>query len=227
MEPVYCVGDSHSCVFSGTQSIFPAWPYPAPQEHPIFRARHIGPRTAYNFKTERCDVVLHTLDPGAVIMLCLGEIDCYLHLHQNSVSTGRELRTVVEECVTRYIETVVDIQHRGFVVLVHNVVPSQPRDDWEATTRRRYRDTYNTDKEFALPKENETNMLFNEYLARHCSINNIPFVNTWNAFVGPDDSANLDFKGPDKHHLGLNALPIVLAAVEKHGIFRESARPFQ
>ena len=47
---IHCIGDSHSAVFSGEETMQPEWPELASNKLPFFKSYRLGPATAYQLE---------------------------------------------------------------------------------------------------------------------------------------------------------------------------------
>ena len=56
---IHCIGDSHSAVFSGEETMQPEWPILASNKLPNFNSYRIGPATAYQLETKK-PIILST-----------------------------------------------------------------------------------------------------------------------------------------------------------------------
>jgi hypothetical protein len=54
---IHCIGDSHSCFFSGEDKIQPIWPEKSFDTLSYFRSYRIGPSTAYNLNNKRENII--------------------------------------------------------------------------------------------------------------------------------------------------------------------------
>lgn len=209
--PIYCIGDSHVCFFSGVDGVHGLWPDGVRDTLPWCNTRHVGPRTAYNLSISRISYVLDGFTSPENILLCFGEIDCFLHLHPVSERANCSLNEVVETCVSRYLKVASEIQNRGHLVLINNVIPSEPRKDCKVWGTTPYSEAFPST--CLAIEENEVNRLFNKYLKDGCERENMPFVSTFDALVDSDGRANLEYYSEDRHHLSMKAMPIVSEAV--------------
>lgn len=100
-------GDSHTMFWSGHEDIF--------TEGRLFRGLdllHAGPVTAHNIDDPaastggRALFAAHMAEHGhryGAVLLCMGEIDCRVHVIREAVLRDRDPRALVEETVGRYL----------------------------------------------------------------------------------------------------------------------------
>ena len=95
-----------------------------------FRTWFLGPILAYNFRQNHLQKVYKHIKENpkvfqrdnVVIMLAVGEIDCRVHLPK--YVGKRSVENVVEECVLRYHEAILELAHAGHKVAVMGAIPS-------------------------------------------------------------------------------------------------------
>lgn len=109
---IYCIGDSHVSVFSGrgtkdnpyTQPLFPLI---AKGDLPAFTPIRLGSILAYNLvgKTSRIFETLeyYKVSRDDVVLLSFGEIDCRMHILRQAQIFNEPVKSLVEECVARYL----------------------------------------------------------------------------------------------------------------------------
>ena len=111
MNMIHCIGDSHSCFFSGEDKIQPTWPEQSFDVLPYFRSYRIGPSTAYNLNNKKENIIEPliqslNLSEKDKLLFCFGEVDCRAHLIKQSQLQNRGICDIINECVFRYISSI-------------------------------------------------------------------------------------------------------------------------
>jgi hypothetical protein len=106
---IHCIGDSHSAVFSGEETMQPCWPDPAANKIAYFKSYRIGPATAYQLATKQpiIESLINSLELTSkdYLMFCFGEVDIRAHLIKQSQIQNRPVEELVVECVERYVQS--------------------------------------------------------------------------------------------------------------------------
>lgn len=213
---IHCIGDSHTCFFSGVDALQPLWPEPAPDLLPWFKTHHIGPALAYNLSRtgtrsggrERLFEVLdHTVPAGAPVLLSFGEIDCRAHLPKQAALRGTTLASVVDDCLDAYFTVVAEVAARGHPVIVYNAVPSRARN---RTKRRSEGDDYAA---FGSARQRrEAIHRFNAGAKSRCNGNTVRFLET-HPRLCDRRGRGLAWYFLDSIHLSQHAMPATLHAL--------------
>lgn len=213
--PIYCLGDSHVCLFSGQDAIQPGWPAPAEDLLPYFVTCHLGGSLAYNLtrsgtkslgRENLFGALQKTVPPGQTVLLSFGEIDCRAHVIKQAAKRQVPLETVVAECLENYFHVVREVQALGFPVIVYNAVPSAiPRP--RKTTRE---DDYIAVG--SLPERNAAIRAFNAGAKQRCAACGAKFLETAPAFVTAEGRA-ISWYYFDAIHLSQRAMPATLRAL--------------
>lgn len=217
INPIYCIGDSHVCLFSGQDAIQPGWPTRSEDLLPFFVTHHLGGALAYNLTRketqtrgrENLFTILETaVPPGGQVLLSFGEIDCRAHVLKQAARRNVSRETVVAECLDHYFQVVREVQARGFQVIVYNAVPSAiPR------ARKSRRD----DDFVAVGGWRERNHAIREFNAgakRRCADCGAKFLETAGAFVTAEGKA-VGWYYFDAIHLSQRAMPVTLLALAR------------
>lgn len=207
---IYCIGDSHVGVFSGTNSIQPRWPERSSDRLTFFRTFRIGPVLAYslhrdnttNMAKEKAADILHECVPNdAWILMSFGEIDCREHIRKQSISRKVALVDIISDCVDKYLLAVESLRG-GRKVIIYNAIPS-----------RRYTPTDRKPVISRVEKENKIKTRFNRYLAKRASVYGYSFLSIYRDVI---DSSGI---GKEKYylknasktpHLSKRSLPFIL-----------------
>jgi SAM-dependent methyltransferase len=222
-EPIFCVGDSHVCFFSGQDKIGECAPLTGDDLMPLFRTYWLGPVLAYNLiesgtttlGREKLHSLLSTgaIPVGSRILLSAGEIDCRMHLLKQAGSQGRPLESVVQECVQRYLGALLELKIGGWRPMVWAVVPSGDPDETQANPDWPHWGT--------VEQRNETVALFNRELERVMPANGIPVVSIYESINSEGRQRPEYFMDP--FHLSQTAMPLAIEAVKE--ALEQLARP--
>ena len=126
---MYFIGNSHANTFTGT--------HPAVQGQWSNRGNYnsysLGPVISYNFKDNHYERMrenaLPTVDKKSKLFLVVGEVDCRLHLPKQIEETGRDLESVVEECVERLFDVYILLKESGYNIMGWGGHPSTTDPD--------------------------------------------------------------------------------------------------
>jgi lysophospholipase L1-like esterase len=217
VTPIYCIGDSHVCLFSGQDAIQPGWPARSYDLLPFFITHHLGGVLAYNLP--RCGTkslgrenlfasLQKDVPAGSRVLLSFGEIDCRAHLIKQATNRNLPIETVVAECLDNYFQVVREVQALGYSVIIYNAVPSAI---WR-TRRTRREDDYIAVGNWQV--RNAAIHAFNAGAKRHCASYEAKFLDTAPAFVNPAGKA-VSWYYFDAIHLSQRALPLTLRALAK------------
>jgi hypothetical protein len=124
---IYCIGNSHANFFTNTApGAYLRW-----SKGDIFMSYFANPMIAYNFKNNHyLEVVKALKDVGSFsmesdyVMPIVGEIDCRWHLPFQINKQERNVESVVEECVDRYFQSILDFKSEGYNIVVWGGHPS-------------------------------------------------------------------------------------------------------
>ena len=152
-----------------------------------FRAWFLGPALAYNFYEHHLPKVYSFVkefpqvfnEKDMMLLMVFGEIDCRVHLPKH-VSKQRTIENVVEECVTRYHKSILDLKNKGFNVAVAGAQPSLSDESIlrkMTEKERRYNISGTTKIRNQVCKQWD---LFHNHL---CNQRDIPFVSIYNDLV--------------------------------------------
>lgn len=209
---IHCIGDSHSSFFSGQDTMQDEWPKRSKNRWPFFRAYRLGPALAYNLirsgttsrGREKMLAVLAGIPKGERILLCYGEIDCRAHLLKQAQAKSVAPESLVEECVHRYMQAVLDVRQRGYNVMVWNVVPptTLTGDEWAFPVSGSFEDRMTVTR------------YFNKCLSEACSRAGIPFVSIFDQLLGQDGTPDHRYFS-DRIHLSSEAIQFAVAELRK------------
>jgi hypothetical protein len=215
LEPIYCIGDSHVSLFTGTDTMPPVWPRKSKDCLPFFRTFRLGPVLAYNLvqtgtttrgREKLFDVLDSVVPKGSRVMLVFGEIDCRVQFIRQSRKQNQPIDVIVAGCVERYFSVVLEIRDRGYQPLIWNVIATanhMPDGDFPTV---------------GTPQErNHAAKLFNQKLEDCCDVNGIPFISIFDSIVDENNHTNMGYFW-DCVHLSQRAMPLAITAIQRYGI---------
>jgi hypothetical protein len=209
---IHCIGDSHVCFFSWKDGIHPQWPDYIGENMPFLTYR-LGACLAYSLCTfnsttkgrEMLLLLLSFLPKQSNILLCFGEIDCRSHLCKQADIQKRSYEDIVKECVNKYFGVILEIKTMGFSVGAWGAIPSTDFSDYEADHPF---PSYGT-----VQQRNTVTRLFNNYLGKLCSKNDIIFVSIFEDLINPDLNPKMEYF-IDQNHLSQNAFSMAISKIK-------------
>lgn len=210
---IHCIGDSHASFFSGYDEIQPQFPDQSRNLYPFFRSYRLGAVLAYNLVNlntreqgrEKLLDLISSLDTGAAVLLCFGEIDCRCHLLKQADIQNQPLEAVVGNCVKNYFSAVDELIERKFKVLVWGVIPS-------ARSSNEDYPTYGS-----MEQRNECTAQFNRQLKEECLKRGIAFISIFDNLINGQKETKLEYYF-DTIHLGQVARYMVLKEFKKNKV---------
>ena len=215
---IHCIGDSHSAVFSGEETMQPVWPESASNLLPYFKSYRIGAATAYQLhrKKEIIESILDlNLTSSDSIMFCFGEVDIRAHLIKQSHLQSIPIENIVKECVDRYIDAILYYQKYNVSILVWAPIAS-----WN-----KYR-SYTGPSFGTNIERNKVTEKFNTYLKQKCDVHGFKFISIFEEMLYKDYTTKQelldDWKGCHIH-LSQRAMPIILNKFKVEGIIHDES----
>ena len=213
---IHCIGDSHSAVFSGEEKMQPCWPEPASNLLPYFKSYRIGPATAYQLHTKQSIIesLIKTLNLSTedILMFCFGEVDIRAHLIKQSKLQNRDIESIVDECVNRYVNSV-----KYYTKYTSRILFWGPIASW------------NSDKPYSGPSygtnedRNLVTKIFNKKLEQESKTNNFDFITIFYDMLNNDMTTNLyyldDWEGSHMH-LSQRSMPIILQKFKEKDLIK-------
>lgn len=210
---IHCIGDSHSAVFSGEETMQPCWPYPAANKLPYFKTYRIGPATAYNLHTKQYIIqpLVETLnlDNDDKLLFCFGEVDNRAHLIKQSRLQNKNIDEIVEECVYRYLNSI-----KYYKKYTDNILFWGPIASWSDEKPYTTGPTYGTNVERNLVTEK-----FNILLKQKSEENGFGFISVFHEMLNSDMTTKsycLDDWEGCHIHLHQRFLPVILEEFKKN-----------
>lgn len=212
---IHCIGDSHVSVFTGQDTISSGYPC-AQDSISYFKTYRLGPVLAYNLCVAQHHSriglfdVLKTIPKNDYVMLCLGEIDCRMHLIRRlKESQNKSLKDVVCECVCRYFEVILEIKNMGFKTMVWGIPATSNVDCFELQNENVF-PHYGSYQE-----RNQAIRLFNNEIECLCKLNDVLFLSIFEDLVDENDRTKIDEYYMDTIHLGQKAMPLIVNKLKK------------
>lgn len=215
---IHVIGDSHSCIFSGQEG-YAIWDDAERATRdilPNFHSYRIGPATAYQFD-RKLGLVKNILgqfaDVHDTVIPCCGEVDCRAHLIKQSQTSERPIKDVVDECVIKYFQTILELRDwakgRNFKIAVWGPIASFP-------------DTIKYDGPFqgTCLERNHVTRLFTNLLRALCEATEIPFGSIFEAMLLPDGTTNPSYI-TDSIHSHTSTIPLILAEAKRIKLIKE------
>jgi hypothetical protein len=114
---IYVVGDSHVGLFVG---------------HEEFQTFHIGEPTAYNLvelkstnqSFKKLNEAMDKMEKRSRVILCVGEIDCRIHIYYQYRKTGRSMEKLISATVERYVEICHYLRINNFIPVGCSIPPA-------------------------------------------------------------------------------------------------------
>jgi hypothetical protein len=202
---IHCIGDSHSAVFSGEETMQPEWPLLASNTLPYFKSYRLGPATAYQLENKKHlidDIINQHYNEGDSLLFCFGEVDIRAHLIKQMELQNKSVKEIVKECVDRYFDVILSYKNRGINCIVWGPIAS-----WHES--RQY-----TGPSFgSCIERNTVTKEFNRYIEKLCSLNNVGFVTIFYDMVNENLETNtyyLDTWPGSNMHLSQTSMPTIL-----------------
>ena len=195
---VYAFGDSHAGKFGGSDKFVLVGP-PAP--------------TAYGLANEHSRsesilllrAMLWHVKPEDVILFVLGEIDCRIHIHRQSVESGESYQRICQQTVDRYGRIVKAVRDDNDVnVAVLDVPPAVAQGNEYGYEH------YGTRDQRALIA-----LTFNAELEFWCEDNGICFVSIYDDIVDYRGWLADEYAVEDEAHVKESATPFVVRELAK------------
>jgi hypothetical protein len=158
-----------------------------------FRAWFLGPVLAYNFYEHHLQKVYSFIEEfpaifnekDTTLVMIVGEIDCRVHLPKH-VTSEKSISSVVEDCVSRYHRSVLDLREKGFNIAVAGAQPSLTDESLEKRMPAR-------EREYNVAGDTETrNQICKHWDMFHghlCEQDKIPFVSIYQDLVQENGNA--------------------------------------
>jgi len=216
---IYCIGDSHSSVFTGKGSrgkdyMTPIWPQRGDNTNPNFRAYNIGPATAYQLSNKEnliSDLLTSEATVASKVLFCFGEVDIRAHLIKQSHAQKRPVEGIVKECVDRYSRTLSDFHKKGYSVWAWGPIASNPEE-------LPYKGLEGAGPIYGdCARRNSVTKIFNDMLEQNCKERDLGFVSIFDDMVLPNGNTKEELI-MDHIHLSQEAMPLIIEEFTKKGL---------
>lgn len=212
---IIVLGDSHVNFFSGNEQI-----NYVPIGHGInicppytnlpFTALHLGPCLAYNcnrpdsstrFRLKMDYLCQDFIQPGAILVCCLGEIDLRVHVFRQTTLQNTGYQPIIDSILQQYIIFLQGLQQAGYRVFCWGPIATQ-------------KDTCPIDSHFPRvgteSERNQATAYFNQQLSALCMEHDIGFLSIFDSMVTPQWETIDSYLSDDHCHLSQRALPLAL-----------------
>jgi len=209
---IFCFGNSHVGVFSGTNYPVPIWPERSNDLLPWFRTFNMGAVTAYQSMKhiQTIKSILATISEfdkeKDTLLLVFGEVDIRMHVYRQLTLQGRPIESIIEEVAKRYFEAVSVLLTEGFNIALYGCIATCTR----ATMFLR-RPPYGT-----IEERNEASALFDNLIRVFCKKHNLPYISIFNELLLEDGTSDLRYMDTfymgegNGLHIMTNILPLLL-----------------
>jgi hypothetical protein len=214
---IYCIGDSHSAVFSGEEKMQPIWPELSNNMIPYFCAYRIGPATAYNLHNKKhiIEKIIAAINfkQDDYLMFCFGEVDIRAHLLKQSKLQSKNINAIIEDCVDRYIDSILYYKKYNIKLLIWGVIAS-----WNELKPYMGGPTYGTNSE-----RNLITQKFNNLLQNKCSLIDVKYIDIFQEMLNDDYTTKIEYLDDwdGSHiHLSQSAMPLIIHKFKKEGFIK-------
>ena len=202
---IHCIGDSHSAVFSGEETMQPEWPELASNQLPYFNSYRLGPATAYQLESKKHlidEIITKHFNTGDMLLFCFGEVDIRAHLIKQMVLQNKTAEDIVKECVDRYFNVILSYKNSGIKCVVWGPIAS-----WHESK------IYSGPSFGTCVERNYFTRIFNTYIEKLCLSNDIGFVTIFYDMINENLETNtyyLDNWAGSHMHLSQTCMPLII-----------------
>jgi len=234
-EVVYCLGDSHTMFFAGTERLgfihyrrtgwwSPNWINRGLDLLPLFRTFHVGAATAWRAPDhgsstrarEKIELLIRRGDVprGAKLLLSFGEIDCRVHLPR-AIQGGKPMDDAVRATAEQFLRLPDWLRAQGFDVLIWAPPHVLPKDE---------------DLDAAFPFvgtwefRRDITLAYLDALHDRCRAENFPVASLYGHYHPADRKIPEGFCH-DGIHLSQRLMPLALKKIAATGFIPESHAP--
>lgn len=209
---IWCIGNSHSSFFTGTNTIAPSWEHAELDTIPGIRTHNLGPAIAYNFYTSHLPNVIEFCRQNVTqkdfVLMMIAEVDARWWMPFYSDRDGRYICDVIYECFHRYFNSILVLKEMGYNVGLWGVHPSTH----EGHCSDKDRPVFGT-----MQYRNEITRYWNYLSKLNCELHSMPFVNIFDKLVDEVDGQIITKPNTlfDYCHLSQNAMPFALEELKR------------
>lgn len=204
LKKIYCVGDSHTSIFSGYNKILPLAPN-TQKRYSLLEPYRLGAVLAYNIQQKETsthglekfnELVNSVIPPKANILLVFGEIDCRVHIVSQAHKQNVSIEKIVRNTINRYLEFITELKKQNFNLIICGVLPT--------TTLQSTNMDFPTSG--TIEERTQATLLFNKGLKAICENGNIQYLSIYDYVINTNGFMN-EYYFIDGYHLSNNALP--------------------
>jgi hypothetical protein len=206
---IHCIGNSHVNNFSNKVKLdFDD------SNSELFRLYRLGAIIAYNYKSSHLSKTLEILQKnykdGDLFTIVVGEVDCRLHLPQQSDIQNKTDEEIVKECTNRLMECYDMLSEEGYNFFVSGTHPTTTEGhDMSRSDRPIYSD---------WERRNNICVLWNNFLKQHCEKKNYLFVNIYDELVDGDNKTKMEYFLDYCHLNSSKVFPFIMNELSSKGI---------
>ena len=186
---IYCIGNSHVGIFSGTDLLSPVWPKKLPDRLPWFKTININAPTAYH-AMKHIETVKRVLGEissfnkqNDTVLLVFGEVDMRMHVYIQVARQKRSMEDIVNEIADRYLTAVSVLLKEKFNIALYGCIAS-----WIWSDDGENRTMYGTTKQ-----RNAATRLFNMRLINFCKEHKLPYISIFEEMLLDDDETDIRY----------------------------------
>lgn len=138
-------------------------------------------------------------DPDAIWLLVLGEIDCRIHIHQQSIKTGLTRCELIADSVSRYMMMVRRAQARQWRIAVLDVPPVGTQGNY-----------YNIEHYASREERAQIVCLWNMMLLNECQRWGVVYVDLWSHVADLHGFVREEYLSEDGVHIKPTAVRFVV-----------------
>jgi len=193
---IYVFGNSHSNFFTNSH---PATPFSQTKHFTVY---NLNGTIAYNFYEHHFPTVKQIIHHEQIakdsnILICIGEVDCRLHLPQQADLQNRNIFELTEECIDRLFRCFLELKHDGYNVIGWGGHPTTTEShDMSNPSRPIYGECM---------LRNKISLFWSDYLQHKCNIHNMKFVSIIRDLIDSEGLTKMEYF-IDYCHLNSNML---------------------
>ena len=186
---IYCIGNSHVGIFSGTDLLAPVWPKRLPDRLPWFKTININAPTAYHAEKHIATVKRVLNEVGSfdkandIVLLVFGEVDMRMHVYQQVTKQKKSMDDIVNEIANRYLKAVFILLNEKFNIALYGCIAS-----WIWSDDGENRTMYGTTKQ-----RNQATRLFNTRLMDFCKEHCLPYLSVFDEMLLANDETDIRY----------------------------------
>ena len=206
---IYCFGNSHVSIFSGTNVMVPIWPDRSVDTLPDFRTFRIGPVTAYQAvkHLHKIRIILEETDFNIkedTLLFVFGEVDIRAHIVEQSKKQDILVDVITKDVVKRYFEAIGTMHLLEYNIAVFGCIAGFKLKEGGQKPPWPHSGT--------CKERNRITKIFNDQLEYRCSATNIPFISVFEEMLKSDGETKVKYLDTDGAgcHATTRMLPLIL-----------------